>query len=239
MDEKDLELKVLKGDPIDVGIGKIHPLTLGEIAEIGTLKYNQILSVITFKPAEDVVFEGHKLTPLEVAIIYCFQQNEFKELFLCGLNKLFKESVSLHGDGFFYLGKLEEQRFVDNAVFDQIIAIVKKQNFLKEAEEEKDFKPLNDKARELQEKLKAIKSKLKQQNSDEGLSICDLISIVSAYTPNINLLSVWDLTIFQLYNLYLRLIMKDTYETNFGVYLQGADPGNLDLKHWARKINNE
>lgn len=236
MNDNDMELKVLKGDPIDIGIGKVHPLKLSEITEIGGQKYNHILSLITYKSPEDVVIDGHKLEPLEIVTVYCFQDNNFKELLLYGLSKIFKESIHLHENGFFYLGEIEEQRILDNATFNQVVLIIKKQNFLKDAEEEKEYKPLNDKARELQEKLKEVKQKLKQQNNDEGLNISDIISIISAYMPSVSIFSVWDLTVYQMYVLYLRLLLRDNYESNLYLLPHMSDSKSLDLKHWATKI---
>ena len=40
------EVTLLKGKHIEVGIGKIYPPTLGDIADIGEDKYNQYLNAI-------------------------------------------------------------------------------------------------------------------------------------------------------------------------------------------------
>lgn len=236
MNNEDIDLKILRGSPIDVGVGKLYPLTIGEISDIGESEYNRCISVTTILQ-DKLEFEGQKLTHFETTIVYCAQSPEFNEVFLKALNIFFKEKVHFYRDGgIFYLGELEDRRFIDEEKFNHMKTVIKKQNFIKDDLEEKEFKPANDKAKELIEKMKQVKSKIKQQNNDDGLNIGDIVSIVAAHTPNVSIFSVWDLTVFQLYNLYLRLILKDTYESNFYLLPHTSDSKSLDLKHWATKI---
>lgn len=235
LEEKDVGLKILRGSPIDIGVGKVYPLILDEIVEIGELKYNQYLSYATFNQ-KDIVIEDHTLTPFEVCVLYSHHDINFRDIFLSSLSAFFKEPLSYHGNGFFYLGELEEQRFIDEQKYNETMLIIKKQNFLKDNEADKEFKPHNDRAAELSEKLKQIKSKIKEENNDTGLNLSDIISIVSAHMPNVSIFSVWGLTVFQLYTLYLRLILKDNYDSNFYLMPHVADSKSLDLKHWATKI---
>jgi len=228
----DLSLKLLAGQPIDIGIGKIHPLTLREIMNIGEITYNQYLSILLFNKTLLQQEELKQLSDFEVFSVYCFYNESFRNLSFKALELFFKETPLITKEGVVFFDK---QRVFNESAFNQMRLVLKKQNYLKD-ESEKEFKPANDKARELQEKLKQIKSKIKEQNKNDGLNLSDIISIVSAYLPNVNIFNVWDLTVYQLYELYIRLIMKDKYESEFAIYLQGEDPKKLDLKHWASKI---
>lgn len=236
MNENDIELKILRGSPIDVDVGKIYPLILDEVSQIGEMKYNQYLSLITSNKKE--FFEDSAdLTHFQSVAVLCYQKQEFRDLFLESINTFFKEPVHFHEEGFFYLGDLVDGRYVDEEKFNEIQLVIKKQNFLKDEVENKEFKPHNDRAAELIEKMKQVKSKIKKENNDNGLNFSDIISIVSSYMPNVSIFSVWNLTVYQLYTLYLRLIMKDNYESNFYLMPHVSDSKTLDLKHWATKLN--
>ena len=232
------EMELLKGKPIDLGICKVHPLTLNEIVELTEEKYNQALSLITFNKSRlDIKDEElNKLTDYQILLAYCYHNHEIRDLFFESIEIFLKEPIHLHELGFFYLGELEEQRIIDENGLKQIQEVVKKQNFLS-TEEEKAMKPANDKAAELIEKMKKIKEKLAKQNREDELHLSDIISIVACYSDGINLFNVWDLTVYQLYIAYLRLIMWDDYHSKYILLPHVTDSSSLDLKHWATKIN--
>lgn len=238
MYENDLELKLLRGKPIEIdGVGILHPLTLGEIEEIGEIQYNKQIFIATFKQ-DDIVIEGHTLTPFESVSVYLFQDESFREVFIDSMSKFFKEEVHYHRDsGFFYLGSLEEPRVVSEVKYNEIVDVIKRQNFIKSKQEEKEeFNPHDDKARELYEQLKKFRQKVKEQNQEKGLDLSDIIRIVSAYSGNINIFNVWNLTVYQLYALYISLMMKENYDAQYYLLPHVSDQKSLDLKHWARKL---
>lgn len=249
MNQEDFDLKLLAGEGIKIeGLGITYPLSLKEIMTVGNLAYNYyVFTLLVEKPTTDT-----KLTVFELFLAYCYHNEEllpplnlsFREMAIRALSLIFKEPVFYHPQGFFYLGELIQKdgiffgRILTENQFDLIRKIIRKQNYFKE-EKNEDIKYANEKARQIQEKINAMKEKIRQQNKDEGLKLNDIISIVASYSPNINMFNVWDLTIFQLYELYIRLMMKDTYESQFAMLLQGADPKELKLEHWARKTNLE
>lgn len=231
------EMALLKGKPIDLGVCKVHPLTLNEIVDMTEEKYNQALSLITFNKSRlDINDEElNQLTDYQILFAYCYHNPEIRELFFESVEIFLKEPIHMHELGFFYLGELEEQRIIDENIFKQIQEVIKKQNFL--STEQTEFKPANDKAAELIEKIKKVKEKLAKQNRDNELSLNDIVSIVACYSDGINLFNVWDLTIYQLYIAYMRLIMWDDYHTKYILLPHVTDSSSLDLKHWATKIN--
>jgi hypothetical protein len=232
--QDDMELRLLKGLPIDIGIGQIRPLILNQILEMGFPKYNESLSIALF---DQTFQDGEKqLDSFEMLMVHCHYEEDIKNKFKQSLELFFREPVGFDEQVLFYFGELSDGRFFDKESFYLFQETIKKQNFLKDNSQEKEHKPLNDKARELQEKLKQIKNKIKEQNKNEGLNLSDIVSIVSAYASNINIFNVWDLTIYQLYTLYLRLIMKDNYETQLFILPHTSEPKMSELKHWASKL---
>ena len=237
MADNDLELKLTRGSPIKIeNVGILYPLTLGEISDIGEMKYNKYIFSTNLKK-ENFGLENEEITPFELTFIYCRQDESFKEMFLDALSYFFREKVYYHENGFFYLGTLEENKFIGINEFDEILRVVKKQNFINDKEKVEEFnQPTSEKARELIEKLKYFRQKVKEKNQEKGLDLSDIISIVAAHSGNINIFNVWDLTVFQLYTLYIRLMMKENFGLEYSKYIQGEDPKNLKLDHWASKL---
>jgi hypothetical protein len=239
MGNNDMDLKLLRGLPIEVyRFGKIHPLKLDEISKIGELKYNQYLSSIIFNQ-ETLKIEGKKLSKFETLMVCSLSDETFRNVIIHALHILFKEEIHLHQGGFFYLGDINHQRIITPEIYEEIVRLVKQQNFIKDnKEEEEQFNPHDEKAAKLIEKLKHFRQKVKEKNAEEGLNLSDIISIVATYSGNLNMFNVWDLTVYQLYTIYIRLMMKENYETQIYLLPHSSDPNSSELKnHLASKIN--
>ncbi|PKR82849.1 hypothetical protein [Heyndrickxia camelliae] len=241
------ELKLIKGSPIEIANGLfVYPLRMDEIAEIGESLYNSYLSIITSSKKilyslEESIISKQELTMLSkesdlFTILYISEkdQNTFA-IFINALKTFLKSELDFDGQNLIL--KNDSGLFTfDDELFKKFKEVIMKQNFLKD-DSVSTYKPANSKAKALLEKLKKAKEKIQEQNSDDGLRLKDIISIVATYSNDINLLSVWDLTIYQLYEAYLRLIVWDKYHTNFLLLPHVSDSGSLDLQHWATDIN--
>lgn len=242
------ELKLIKGDPIDLSNGfKVHPLTLGEIADIGEDVYNSYLSVIMTNKSilnnlsenditKEELNELYKLTDLEFILYLAVHNHTILLTLINSLETFLKCGVEIGRDIGIVLKSEDKECFLENELFNEIKAIIIKQNFLKDNESSA-FKPANAKAKALLEKMMKAKEKIQKQNNEEGLSLKDIISIVAAYSNDINIISVWKLTVYQLYESYLRLTLWDDYHNKFLLLPHTADSKSLDLTHWATNIN--
>lgn len=238
MHENDLELKLSRGKPIPVdSLGYLYPLTLDEISEIGEYKYNQYIFSTNLKK-ENFGLENEEITQFELTFLYCRQDESFRKMFLDSFSCFFRERVYYHENGFFYLGIPEENMVIGLDKFDEILKIIKKQNFVNDKEKEEEFNPADERTKELIDKLKYFRQLVKEQNQEKGLNLNDITQIVAAHSPNINIFNVWDLTVYQLYTLYIRLMMKENFGLEYAKYVQGGDPKDLKLDHWASKIQN-
>jgi hypothetical protein len=234
MNNDDLELKLLAGVPIETEVGKLHPLKLSEIMEIGEKQYNAYLGSIIISPKQ-LDIKDKSVKSFHLALGGCIENALFRKNFMQGLSIFFKTDVKLHTSGYFLVG----DKILNQDNFDEIQTIIKKQNFISEVKDEFEKYKISDDedTKRILEMRKKIKEKIKKENRDNGLNLHDVISIVASYVPNVNLFNVWDLTVYQLYTLYSRLMMKANYESNFAIYLQGEDPSKLGTPYWARKIN--
>lgn len=135
-----------------------------------------------------------------------------------------------------------EIKVVHRDNFDDIIKIVKFQNYLEQpqgAEEEESV--ADEEARKLLEHMKKMQEKVeekkKQQKEDEeaDIDIADIISAVSSKSNSINKLNIWDFTLYQIYDEYARLELIDNYDFSIKAMMAGAK--KVDLKHWSSKLS--
>lgn len=95
----------------------------------------------------------------------------------------------------------------------------------------------SEKAKRIFEKIEAAKQKMKQSAPDRAMEIPNVISAVAAMGGGYTLLNIWDLTVYQLYNLFVRLNVKtqmDIYGTRWAAY--GKDL--FDFSMWYKPTRN-
>ena len=91
-----------------------------------------------------------------------------------------------------------------------------------------------EKRRKARERL----NKAKNNDSDgERLTLDDLVSIVCANGNGINIFNVWDLSFYAFNDQFNRMKMFDDYQISVQSLLAGADPNEIELKHWMSKIS--
>ena len=135
----------------------------------------------------------------------------------------------------------EEITLVHRDNFDDIVKIVKFQNYLsKEYEASKEEQYADEETRKLMEDMerhrKRVEAKKKAQQEEDGgnIDIADIISAISSKSNSINKLSIWRYTLFQLYDEYSRLELIDNYNFSIKAMMAGAE--KVDLKHWSSKL---
>ena len=96
----------------------------------------------------------------------------------------------------------------------------------------------NDIAKKLYEQMqKANKEKEKQKNkkNDINLSLPNIISSVSSKHPSINLINIWELTIFQLLDCFNRLQNNTMHEIDSTrVSVWGDEKKTFDPSLWYK-----
>lgn len=243
------ELQLLKGTPISVHKGvKVHPFTIGEITDIGQNIYNSYISSILIDKtilnnsqyddlSQEALSELNEISDLDFILALSINNGDISDVFVEALSYFLKCQVRFDFNYGIIINNENEEIILDSSTFDEIKKIISKQNFLKDNDSSK-FKPANAKARALLEKLNKAKENIQKQNKEEGLKLHDIISIVATYSNDINMLSVWNLTVYQLYNCYLRLIIWDDYHNKYQLIPHSSDINSLDIKHWAIDIDS-
>jgi hypothetical protein len=254
MEKLELDTKLLAGDPIEVWcevpfeekiqrnlVGKLYPLTLKEIKDVGISNYYTYVSIIC-ADIDDIRKQlkiKDKISIFQFYVINSLVENDYMRLFLLSLSCFFREEVKFDKDfKLFYLGDFIEHRFIDESVFEDIKNIIKLQNHMKDIEEERPIfanKKAEEMWNQIQENQKKLQDIVKKHNN--------LPSIISgvAWKSRIGIDRIWSLTLYQLYDACERLGLIDEYDKTLnGIYAGTVDPKAIDLKKidWTKIINN-
>jgi hypothetical protein len=238
-----VEMRLLHGRYIDIDkICKVYPLTLREIDIIGFDKYNEYISALCVSSEDIKELYGmqEEVTTFQFIILNCkfSKTEEYKSFIINALQCFLREPIHFNELGFFYLREFDDGRFINEDVFEQIQEVIMKQNMVYKKKEE--YNPGNERAKKFIEALKK-----KKKNKPKIPQDYDILSIVSGLawkSPNINILNVWELTIYQLYDGYYRLELINNYDnTMHGLYAGTVDKDSVDLKKlsWIKKIVNK
>ena len=106
----------------------------------------------------------------------------------------------------FYIGDINNGIFIYRDNYEEIKKVLKLQNYIPDKKEE--FNPANEKAKKLMEKIKRNRKTNNAVKKDDSFELYNIISGV-AWKSHIGIDSVWDLTIYQLYDAYVRLDLID------------------------------
>ena len=241
----DIEFKLLSGIPVEIEtVGYIHSLVLKQITQIGYSIYNLYISALCFnmndiKDQLGDIKNIDEISCFDVIFRQCSVDENYKDIILDGLSLFFNEKVNYVKDyDVFYLGKLEEGRFINRDNYELIKKILKLQNCIQEPKEEMDYNPANERARALIEKIKENRKNAPKVQNESNSTLQSIISGV-AWKSHVGIYSVWDLTIYQLYDAYYRLEIIDNYTNTFtGIFSGNVDASKMNLKDlsWSKVI---
>lgn len=258
----DIKLPLLAGEKIYIGDISIEPLKLRDIAKVGYNKYMNSLGIMLqefeslldiSKIPEDYLKEiKNNMSPLD--LIFESKNHVLILSLIDSLKFLFKADKITYreNDGVVLLYEIpltEEEKLIEDIEikynekyinkdnYSYIVDVLKLQNGLMQVEEKK-YNPADEKAREIMEKIKRGQEIAKKNKKKDGdLDLQDIISAVAGKSNNLNILDIWDLTVYQLYDHFQRLEMVDGYGISMNAMMHGADIKNV--KHWSSKMKDD
>lgn len=230
-----IKLKLLSGIPFTLNNGiQIKPLTLKEIVNIGYLEYNMFLSNLIFD-LEDVNIPNldknkHSYWDIIISNMYYGDKN-FQTTIITALNIFLNTDISFCRDTYNFK---TNNMIVDKKTFDEIRDVLKLQNCI---EKKIKAKTANSKAEEIRQKILKGRLQLDKKNNNI-ISFEDLVSVLAANGNGLNILNIWDLTMYQFNNQFSRMQMIEDYNINIRQLLAGAKKEDMVLKHYIRPIEN-
>lgn len=243
-EELGLEMKLLRGGTVQFERLQIKPLTLGEIEELGIIKYLNLINFTTLTKERVVgrdlikVFEPYSF--YRIVINY----DELRETFL-----EFLRTFVLHDEdenAVRYVptvdtvvvrynktnGKINESNFIE------FLEFMRKVYHISNIERESERLDIDEDMAELLKEFEEVESKIANDKGTE-ITITSMIEAVCVKHPSLNLTTIWDYTMYQFIKTYYRIEQIDSANNIMtGIYSGCIESKKIDLKeyHWAKKI---
>jgi len=252
MELLDIKLKLQAGMAIkpngyDIAI---VPLTLREIIEYGYTSYLENLNIISLETGDFFNLLGLEFDFKDALNVLDFmltmgdedvedQLIKAFELFLRADVKIDRENLML----VVRYDDLEGKYLINRDNYYDIVEVIKYQNYIYDSEGGGSFNPADEEARKFQEQMDALRNQVsdikKKQDGDEddGIEIYEIISAISSQSNSTDELSVYSLTIYQMYTKFKRLEMIDQYYLGIKSMMAGAK--DVKIKHWASKFSKK
>ncbi|RAV12176.1 hypothetical protein [Paenibacillus contaminans] len=244
MDFKDIDLQLLAGMPIELeGIGYLHIPTLKEIISIGESRYSRFLSAMLLDKHNIEGMSDSKLTNFEMMYSYCYHNDEFRTILFDAFGFFFKQKTQMGHSGphvFFYLGDESEKRVIDQSAMERIRDILRRANFIKAQKAAGEYAPANSKAQQMIDLIK--RNRRNRPQAQETMNLHSMISGLAWKSSALNLFTIFDLTVYQLYQGFRAVENIDNYNhTLTGIYAGTVDGKEINFAqiHWAKIINNQ
>lgn len=216
--------ELLSNGPVVLpGAGGILSPKLREIAALGIENYRQYLTVLSMDDF-DLFLSMEPSALLLQRVLNFFIQEEV----VCSPR---------HNCFFLKTGK-ETTGTVTRESYPKICDVIFQRNNIKSMQQEDPSKIENKKASEIMKKLqKGRAQKAAHAKADDTMDLGNIISAVAGKSPSLNLLNIWDLTIFQLYDCFARLSANNIYDIqSMSVAAWGDKDHSFDAAAWFQRI---
>lgn len=230
------------------GFCTLRPPTLNSIRVVGFQTYLQYVKTFTLD-IDSIVENNEEYGELsDVEKKGCTLYNiltstpSMKEILYRSLSFFICETIIFDNENqaFLLFKKTKEEDSycgeINNENFDSLVSGILQVNCL-DSPDPKQLKFKNSKQKEKFDKIlqgRKIFNKTKQNN--ENMSLENLIGSISAYHNSYNLLNIWDLTIYQLYDQFNRLNFKTQFDI-LGLRWAAWGTEAFEFDEWFKDIN--
>ena len=221
--------ELLSPDPVYIeGVGGILSPKLKDISAIGIKNYQYYLSLLLM---EFPAFDSLSLNP-EIAI-----------LLQKALNFFIQEDVSFSARNNCYIVQADGKVIgsINQEIYPLISDLICQRNSIKSKQNEDLTNIQNKKAKAIMEKLqKGRAEKAKQTKLDQNMELGNIISAVANKSDSLNILNIWDLTVFQVWDCFSRLSNNNIYAIqSMSVAAYGNKDNHFDFNSWFKRIHED
>lgn len=218
---------LLSPDPIYIqNVGGILSPTLRQISSIGIQMYRNYLSFLLM---DSKLFE------------MLISNEDLAGMLETVFNFFIKENVtySPQSNCFLVSGDSTPTGFITKEIFPQICDLICQRNYIKSNRREDLSQIKNKKALDIMKKLqKGRKSAAKQSKEDKNMELGNILSAVANKSQSLNILNIWDLTVFQVWDCFARLSSNSIYEIqSMSVAAWGNKDNTFDASAWFKRMD--
>lgn len=235
-------LRAFLGKPCKIGDFNIYSPTINSIAEIGELTYHLHLIFATFDK-EKIMKKIYEIEEEDYEKIK--NEDDYKTLILFpnivheiekALSFFFRDNVFF--DVYTLTFKINDKVIVSDKNYTQVSSIIKKLNGIDDTEknEEKKVKFKSERARKMYEEMRKRENERKEAKG-EMLDLKDTCSILCNTNGNgINVFNIGQLTIYQVYEHFERMQIKENHQRILKVWANDRSLGEKEkLPEWIVK----
>lgn len=235
-----------------IGVGHITSPTLRDIAAIGYDTYQYYLTILSMDLKNYLkitgMFEQYESLPdkekEQINIFNILLSNEDTRNSLVEiLNFFIKESVSYSVQDNCFLIRRDSDNvgIITQENYYQVCDVICRCSCIKSGDNEDLSKIKSKKALEIFKKIKkGREQKAKQTKADKNMELGNIISAVSNKSQSINIINIWDLTVFQLWDCFSRISNNSIYDIqSMSVATWGDKDNSFDASAWFKKIETE
>lgn len=232
------ELDLLSPEPYPLArAGHVRAPTLRQIASIGYETYNAYLSLLSLRGGQLSEACGLPASAGAPPFVLMTASPELRAL-LCTAFSFFLTETAVFSEahGCFLCMEAEQPvGCIDASNYEEVCGCILQRNHVDGARPSgRQFR--NEKAREIYEKLQRAKAHPPERERDRqaDMSLPNLISALCVQHNSINMCNVWDLTVYQLYDQFLRqsyLNQVNIHAMNYAGWGGEFDPGD-----WYKKL---
>lgn len=216
---------LLSPDPVYLrNTGGIVSPKLRDISSIGYETYQYYLSIL--------------LMDLKTGLA---RNSQLTDALQTILNFFIKEDVVYSPDKNVFLVKKEDAvvGVITEETYPEVCDIIFQRNCIRSGREEDLSKVKSKKALEIMKKLqKGRAEKEKQAKADKDMELGNIISAVANKSQSLNILNIWELTVYQVWDCFSRLINNSIFDIqSMSVAAWGDKDNHFDFHSWFKQIN--
>ncbi len=232
------ELDLLSPAPYPLArVGHVIAPTLRQVAALGYETYNAYLSLLSLHAEQLFAASGLPDPGGGQRVPYADRESGATRAFMRCLSFFLVEDAvfSQAHSALLCMAEGHPVGIIHEANYEDVCDCILQRNHVDSAQpNRKQFR--NDKAREIYEKLQRAKKKSPQQAKEKqaDASLPNLISALCVQHNSINMCNVWDLTVYQLYDQFLRQSYLN--QVNIHAMNYAGWGGEFDPNDWYKKL---
>lgn len=220
--------ELLSPDPVYIqNVGGIVSPKLKDISSVGINTYQSYLSLLLMDLKAYFTAAGDK----EQAI----------RLLQTALNFFIREEVVYSPPSRCFLVQENQKTIgiISKEIYPQICDLICQRNCIKAKREDDLSKAKNKRALQIMEKLRKGRSEIaKQTKADRNIELGNIISAVANKSLSLNILNIWELTVYQLWDCFARLSNNSIYAIQaMSVAVWGNKDNYFDAASWFKRID--
>lgn len=245
--------ELLSAEPVQIpGAGSIISPRLRDISSIGYQTYQYYLTIVSMDLKNYLTMTGSAgqyalLSEEEKSQINIFELLIMNEqscpLLQNILNFFIKENVVYSSESRCFTVSENDSAIgrITKDNYSQICDLICQRNCIKSNQKEDLSKAKNKKALEIMKKIQKGRSdKAKQAKTDQNMELGNIISAVANKSQSLNILNIWELTVFQLWDCFSRLSNNAIYDIqSMSVAAWGNKENHFDAASWFKRIDND